>query len=183
MEKRWFTLDAPAGVLPLDELYRQTRAVTPPTKVFPQADTLGTVIAAVEFYVEEATSVAEVSELLDFDPRQGAYYTSAAEWLQLVERRDGRIRLTERGAAFVRSARSERFKILFQAIAATPVFRETIAARLAGRELTEDEIADRIRHKNYARGTTPARRAKTVVAWLNWLWREHKNLCEEAGNG
>ncbi len=151
--------------------------------MFPQADTLGTVIAAVEFYADEATNAAEVSELLDFDPRQGTYYTSAAEWLQLVERRDGRIRLAERGATFVRTARSERFRILFQAIAATPVFREAIAARLAGRELTEDEIADRIRQKGCARGTTPARRAKTVVAWLNWLWREHKNLCDEAGAG
>jgi hypothetical protein len=72
-------------------------------------------------------------------------------------------------------------KVLFQAIAATPVFREAIAARLAGQELTEDEIADRIRQKGYARGTTPARRAKTVVAWLNWLWREHANLAAEAG--
>lgn len=182
VEKRWYTLDAPEAVPPLDGLYRPTRPATPPTDVFPQADTLGTVVATVELYADEAITTLEVSEFLGFDQRQGAYYTAAAEWLVLVERRDRRIGLTQRGAAFVRSKRSQRFKILFQAIAATPVFRAAIAARLSGRELTEDEIADRIRAAGYARGTTPARRAKTVVAWLNWLWREHDNLTREAEN-
>ena len=180
VEKRWYTLDAPAGVPPLDELYRQTHPVKPPTDVFPQADTLGTVIAAVEHYADEATTAAEVSKRLGFDPRQGAYYTAAAEWLGLARRHDGRVTLTQRGAAYVRSARGQRFKVLFQAIVTTPVFREAIAARLANHEMPEDEIADRIRAGGYAYGTTPARRAKTVVAWLNWLWREHANLSREA---
>src|SRR5437867_532245 len=118
-----YNKDVPAGVPPLDELHRPTRPpagpkplrrgegpVTPPTNVFPQADTLGTVIAAVEFYADEARSALEVSELLGFDPRQGANCTAAAEWLGLVERGDRRIGLTQRGGALVRSPRSERFK-------------------------------------------------------------------------
>jgi hypothetical protein len=39
-----------------------------------------------------------------------------------------------------------------------------------------EEIVELILAKGYANKTTAGRRAQTVVAWLDWLWREHANL-------
>ena len=38
------------------------------------------------------------------------------------------------------------------------------------------EISELILTKDYATKSTARRRAQTVIAWLNWLWREHGNL-------
>lgn len=174
-EKRWFTLDAPEGVDSLENLFESVRPVTP-AKPFPQADTLGTVIAAVELYAGEFSAASDLAERLGFDERQGQYYTTAALWLSLVERAAGKISLSPRGKEFVAATRWARFKILFQAVAATPVFRECILRNLEKNPMPADEIADLILAKGFANKTTAGRRAQTVISWLDWLWREHANL-------
>ena len=175
LEKRWFTLDAPEGVDSLENLFESSRPVMPP-KPFPQADTLGTVITAVELYAGETNTAADLAERLAFDERQGQYYTTAALWLGLVERAGGKISLSARGREFISASRWVRFKILFQAVAATPVFRECIRRNLEQKLLPDREIAELILAKGYATKSTARRRAQTVIAWLNWLWREHANL-------
>jgi hypothetical protein len=176
VEKQWFTLDAPEGIEPLAELFEATRPATPAIKIFPQADTLGTVVAAVELYANDAATTEEVSASLGFDPRQGHYYTTAAEWIGFVERNGAQRQLNARGKNFVAAPRTQRFKMLFQAIAATPVFREFIRRKLDGQTFSLEEIAGEISAQGYADGSTPRRRARTVVKWLDWLWREHVNL-------
>jgi hypothetical protein len=176
VEKRWFTLDRPEAIESLGDLFQTTRQRTPTSSIFPQADTLGTVVAAVELYASEATTTQEVSVRLGFDPRQGDYYTTAAEWVGFVERIGARRRLSAAGKNFVASSRTKRFKILFQAIASTPIFRDFIRRRLNGEIFGKGEIAEQILAKGYASQTTPNRRATTVLTWLDWLWREHANL-------
>lgn len=175
LEKRWFTLDKPEGVASLANLFESSRAATSAAP-FPQADTLGTVIAAVELYAGETTTAADLAERLEFDGRQGQYYTTAALWLGLVERNGGKINLSARGREFVAASRWARFKILFHAVAATPVFRECIRRNLEKRPLSAEAIAELILAKGFATKSTAHRRAQTVVAWLDWLWREHANL-------
>jgi len=175
LEKRWFTLDAPEGVDSLENLFESSRPVMRP-KPFPQADTLGTVIATVELYAEETNTAAGLAERLAFDGRQGQYYTTAALWLGFIERTSGKISLSARGKEFVSASRWARFKILFQAVAATPVFRECIRRNLEQEAASAGEIANLILAKGFANKTTAGRRAQTVIAWLNWLWREHANL-------
>lgn len=176
LEKRWFTFDVPEGVPALEEVFESSRPVTPPTNVFPQADTLGTVIAAVELYAGEIKSASELADRLGFDERQGQYYTTAPFWLGLIERNHGKINLSARGRDFVSANRWKRFGILFQAVVATPVFRECIRRNLEGKPMPAGEVAELILSKKYANSTTAGRRAQTVIAWLNWLWREHANL-------
>jgi hypothetical protein len=69
--------------------------------------------------------------------------------------------------------------MLFQAIATTPVFREFIRRKLEGKTFGIEEIAGEISAKGYADGSTPRRRARTVVKWLDKLWLEHDNLSNE----
>ena len=175
LEKRWFTLDEPEGIASLADLFESSRTVTP-AKPFPQADTLGTVIAAVELYASETVTAVDLAERLEFDERQGQYYTTAALWLGLVERSGGKISLSVRGKEFVSASRWGRFKILFRAVAATPVFRECIRRNLEMKPMPAEEIAELILDKGFATKSTARRRAQTVVAWLDWLWREHANL-------
>ncbi len=176
-EKRWFTFDAPEGIASLENLFESARPAAPEKGIpFPQADTLGTVIAAVELYAAEVAAAADLAERLRFDERQGQYYTTAALWLGLVERAQGKVALSMRGKEFVSASRTARFVILFQAVAATPVFRECIRRNLARKSMSAGEIADLILAKGYANQTTAGRRAQTVIAWLDWLWREHANL-------
>jgi hypothetical protein len=180
-EKRWFTFDEPEGVASPGDLFEASRPVTPNENIpFPQADTLGTVIAAVELCATPENTAREISTALNFDERQGSYYTAAAEWLGFIARGGPRRELTSRGREFVAASRAQRFKILFKAVAATPVFREFIRRNLEGNPGTEPEIAEMILAKGYANKTTSRRRAKTVVAWIRWLWREHANLSWEA---
>ena len=177
LEKRWFTLDEPEGIASLENLFESSRAAAPEKTIpFPQADTLGTVIAALELYANETTSAADLAERLGFDERQGQYYTTAALWLGFVERSSGKISLSASGKEFVAASRWARFKILFQAVAATPVFRESIRRNLEQKPMSAGEIAELILSKGFANKTTAGRRAQTVIAWLNWLWREHANL-------
>lgn len=176
VEKRWFTLDEPEGVASLSNLFAQTRAATPDINIFPQADTLGSVIAAVELYAHEINTVAQLADRWSFDLRQGHYYADAAEWLGLLKRTGSRRQLTAQGMEFVAANRWRRFKILFQAVAATPVFRECIRRRLDSRPANIGEIGEMILVADYGNRTTANRRAQTVLAWLDWLWREHENL-------
>lgn len=178
IERRWFTFDAPQAMPSLAELFEQTRAAVPPTKVFPQADTLPTIITSVELFAGEINSATDLAEHWNFDDRQGQYYTTAILWLGLIERDHGKISVTQLGLEFVRADRARRFKILFQAVAATPVFREFIRRKLDGKTFNLEEIVEEILVKDYADGSTPRRRAQTVIAWLNWLWREHANLAQ-----
>lgn len=176
IERRWFTFDAPQAMPSMAELFEQTRASVPATNVFPQADTLPTIITSVELFAGEINSATELAEHWNFDERQGQYYTTAVLWLGLIERDPGKISVTKLGLEFVRADRARRFKILFQAVAATPVFREFIRRKLDGKTFSLEEIVEEILVKGYATGSTPRRRAQTVIAWLNWLWREHANL-------
>ena len=175
VRKQWFTLDEPEGIASLADLFESSRAVTP-AKPFPQADTLGTVIAAVELYAAKITAAADIAERLGFDERQGQYYTTAALWLGLVERNGGKINLSARGKEFASVSRWARFEILFRAVAATPVFRESIRRKLELKPMAAGEIAELILAKDFATKSTARRRAQTVIAWVNWLWREHANL-------
>jgi hypothetical protein len=176
IERRWFTFDAPQAMPSMAELFEQTRAAVPATDVFPQADTLPTIITSVELFAGEINSAIDLAEHWNFDERQGQYYTTAVLWLGLIERDHGKIFITQLGLEFVRADRARRFKILFQAVAATPVFREFIRRKLDGKTFSLEEIVEEILVKGYADGSTPRRRAQTVIAWLNWLWREHANL-------
>ena len=74
------------------------------------------------------------------------------------------------------ASRWQRFELIFAAVAASPVFRAAIAARLMAKPLTEAEITALIEEPGYAAKSTARRRAKTVVSWLEWLWREYANL-------
>jgi hypothetical protein len=176
-EHGWFTLDEPSAVRPLGELFAETGPVQrPPGPIpFPQADTLGTVITTVELFAHEAARTTDIAMAMNFDDRQGIYYAAAARWLGFVEG-VRRLRVTREGERFVRASRWERFELVFRAVAATPVFREAIRAKLEGHPLTEGEITEMIERPGYATKTTAKRRSKTVASWLEWLWREHANL-------
>jgi hypothetical protein len=176
VEKRWFSFDAPQAAPSLEELFEHTRAATPAFEVFPQADTMATVITSVELFTGEINSAVGLAEYWDFDERQGQYYTTAALWLGLIERAHSKVSLSQLGLEFVRADRTRRFCILFQAVAATPVFRKFIRRKLDGKTFSLEEIIEEISAQGYAGGSTPRRRAKTVIAWLDWLWREHANL-------
>lgn len=175
LEKRWFTLDAPEDVASLENLFESSRPVMR-TKPFPQADTLGTVIVAVELFASEITNAADLAVRLDFDGRQGQYYTAAARWLDFIERGTGKVKLSSSGKKFVAASRWARFQIMFQAVAATPVFRECIRRNLEQKPMLDREIAELILAQGYATKSTAHRRAQTVIAWLAWLWCEHANL-------
>lgn len=174
-EHGWFTLDEPSQVRSMADLYLEAKPVArlPGDIPFPQADTLGTVITAVELFAHEATRAADIAAVMSFDERQGIYYSAAARWLGYVDRA---LDLMPEGERFVHASRWERFELLFRAVAATPVFREAIRAKLDDRPLAEDEITELIERGGYATRSTARRRSKTVASWLDWLWREHANL-------
>ena len=111
LEKRWFTLDEPEGVASPGELFESAKPVKSSVGIpFPQADTLGTVIAAVELCGGPENTAQEISTALDFDVRQGSYYTAAAEWLGLVTRHGAQRELTAQGKGFVAANRWQRSK-------------------------------------------------------------------------
>ncbi len=179
-EHGWFTLDEPSRVRPLAELFGQTRPDRrrPGEVPFPQADTLGTVITTVELFAHEAARTTDIAAAMNFDDRQGIYYSAAARWLGFVDRW---LHVTPEGERFVRASRWQRFELVFCAVAGTPIFREAIQARLDDRSLNEDEVTERIERAGYATKTTARRRSKTVASWLDWLWREHVNLQATTG--
>jgi len=160
--------------LTVEELLR-AHAARPATRLWdvPQADSFWRV-AEMPLLVEQGINTSgKVAAHYEFDPRQSSYYRQAAEYLRLLslDKKTNIYQLTDLGREYVSRSADERRELLAGLLAQFPPMRATLelSARSGGRGIGRAEITALIARHSAIGKSTPARRAATLLAWLDWL--------------
>lgn len=138
----------------------------------PQADNFERVLRVPLLVGGGEASAAVLAEAEQFHVRQSSYYRRAAEALGLVRASDERYRLTPLGEDFVRLNAVERNKLAAKQMLRIPAVYDVVRSVVdePGRELSKVDLGRALVNRDpRLSGSTVARRAQTLVAWLRWL--------------
>ncbi|MEM7590864.1 MAG: hypothetical protein AAF383_04990 [Cyanobacteria bacterium P01_A01_bin.83] len=137
---------------------------------FPQADNILKVRDTIDLIASGFTTRDSLAEYWTIDSRQGDYYANAAAFLGFVERSNGEWKLTNEGFNFRNSAPSVRSIQLAQSLFAHPVFHKAMKIYFETNDYpSKEQVGEIIQEFTTLKGTTPTRRARTVLAWLKAL--------------
>lgn len=139
---------------------------------FPQADRLDKV-ALIPFLVAEGlTTPDNLSEALEFTPRQGRYYLDACKALALLNEKG---ELTPLGSDYITCPPEVRYRILGRTVLALPVIQEVISNLLLAPQcqMSKLEVQAVVQRATSLSPSTATRRTQTVWSWLTWL----SNFC------
>ncbi len=119
-------------------------------------------------------SKAAIAEHFEFDERQGDYYANAGVYLGLIDRSGAGFVLSERGGRLIGTrSLARRTELLVEQMLRRPVLRDAFALLQAHgldvEQIRLGELAAIISRHTSLTGTTPARRASTVLRWLRWV--------------
>lgn len=155
------------------------RAVTvqEPQIPFPQADSFERVINICELLNERELSRNNITEKYAFDARQTNYYTDAARYLGLLEKRnDGRMPvylLSEKGKQILNLNYKQRQLAYCDLIVVHKVFGDVLRKCLEnGNMPMTGDIIQIMKASNLYKvesDSTFERRSSTVKGWLNWI--------------
>lgn len=151
--------------------------VKEPQIPFPQADKFERIINLCELLSEQELSRNEVTEQYAFDVRQTNYYTDAARYLGLLEKRKDATtpvyRLSETGKRILGEKYKQRQLEYCNLILSHKVFNDTLRKYFEnGNMPTTDEIVQIMKASNLYNvdsNSTFRRRSSTVKGWLNWI--------------
>jgi len=144
---------------------------------FPQANSFERVINICELLSEQELSRNDITEQYAFDARQTNYYTDAARYLGLLEKRnDGPIpvySLSNTGRRILKLNYKQRQLAFYNLILSHKAFADTLQKYFeTGSMPTTYEIVKIMKASNlYNVGSdsTFERRSSTVKGWLNWI--------------
>ena len=105
--------------------------------------------------------------------RQGSYYRESTEAMGLVTSAQGQYVLTNEGRKYVETDQQNRADFLAVCILKIPIMNEVFryVQRHPDQGLAKDGIAGMIEKKSHLGGSTPARRASTVMSYFRWMAR------------
>ena len=140
---------------------------------FIQADLFTRLISLIEQLdkVPNMTS-AEIASSMEFDIRQASYYSSAGEYLGVIERPlRGHSQLSLTGIKLMRLKLRERRLELIKLIVRHNIFHDLLSQIIdTGEFPSREAIIDRMRRYNVCKdATTLYRRASSVSGWLRWI--------------
>lgn len=173
--------ESPKARLRLAELMGRSVDEGEPPVPFPQANDLDKVVdllALLRSRAEEGStgvvSKAAIAEHFEFNERQGDYYANAGVYLGLIQRGDSGFVLSESGRRLIGTrSLAWRTEMLVEQMLRRPVLRDAFlllqAHGLDVDQVRLDELAASISRHTGLSGTTPVRRASTVLRWLRWV--------------
>lgn len=173
--------ESPKARLRLAELMGRSSSEGEPPVPFPQANDLDKIVdllallrRGADTAAASGVSKAAIGEHFEFDERQGDYYANAGVYLGLIERSDGGFVMSEPGRRLIGTrSLARRTELLVEQMLRRPVLRDAFALLQAhGLDLDQlrtDELAAIISRHTSLSGTTPLRRASTVLRWLRWV--------------
>jgi hypothetical protein len=147
---------------------------------FPQADTFDRIIDLLSQLYGARTPLSQdfITTNYAFNLRQTQYYTQAAHYLGLVERHHSReegvtYSLTERGTSIMAQHPQARNLGLVECILEHKVFNRMLRLYFEQetRPTVEQIVGIMLEARLRISGTTPARRAQTVLAWGDWIMK------------
>ena len=161
----------------IEDVLNSVTAIREPNVPFPQADRFERVINLCELLSEQELSRNDVTELYAFDSRQTNYYTDAARYLGLIDKRgiNGKpnYRLTESGKAILSFPYKQRQLAFCRCILQHEVFAEALRQYFRTGHIPSSDNIIQIMMKSKLHkiesDTTFRRRSSTVRGWLNWI--------------
>ncbi len=138
----------------------------------PQADSFWRVAEIPLLVAQGINTSNKVAKHYGFDLRQSSYYRQAAEFLGLVrQEKNFNYALTDLGNEYVNLPADERRRLLAGLLAHFPPMRAALelSARAGAQGIGKKEIAVLLERYSKITSSTPARRASTILAWLDWL--------------
>lgn len=150
--------------------------VSEPQISFPQADSFERVINICELLGSQELSRDDVTEEYAFDIRQTNYYTDAARYLGLVDKKyEGRkpvYSLSEYGQRLMKLNYKQRQLAFCKSILEHKVFHNVFAFCQYGSIPDRNTIVKIMKESNLYKvesESTYIRRASTVSGWINWM--------------
>lgn len=135
----------------------------------PQANDLDKVLELVYKVSEGINSAPSIAEHFSFDIRQSSYYREAAEALGLVKSDEGKYVLTEIGSKLVSLPADRRNAFFTSILLDFSVVNESIQTLRQKKVLSRIDLENIIARNSTLTGSTVARRALSLSAWLKWI--------------
>jgi hypothetical protein len=137
----------------------------------PQADRIWDIPRVLEAVTQGNTSTTSIAAYLDKGPRQGHYYSQAAQILNWVvrDKHTGEVSLTAKGRGFLNADIQSKQRILRDLMINTEPMRSIIIQLRQSNGLSTKDIASIIQGSATLSDSTAFRRAQTVSAWLKDL--------------
>jgi len=176
-QKKYSIEDTTIEITDIRKVLQNAVIVKEPQIPFPQADNFERIINLCELLSEQELSRNEVTEQYAFDVRQTNYYTDAARYLGLLEkRRDATTpvyRLSETGKRILGEKYRQRQLEYCNLILSHKAFNDTLRKYFeSGNMPPTGEIVQIMKASNLynvSSNSTFERRSSTIKGWLNWI--------------
>lgn len=141
---------------------------------FPQANDLDKVVDVVSVVNQGYETKWEISEIFEFDERQGDYYGNAASYIGFLTKKEYCYSLTKDGAKLLNlESPSKRAKLIVELLIEKDVFNQIFKLLLQKdlnvESLNQSDISSIIQEYTDLKESTANRRASTVKQWLRWI--------------
>lgn len=142
---------------------------------FIQANSMDRIISLLENMYDNPMSMPQITELMDFEPRQSDYYYSAGRYLGLFEKRteDGHpiVHLTDLGRKVFKMNYKDRQLKLVSLMLEHEIFAKYFDAVIESGELPDQkDIQTTMKKLNVCSDNLVVRRASSVLGWLKWIF-------------
>lgn len=169
-----------AGDITLDDIinvYKDIEIIPEPEIPFPQANSFKRIINLCELLYQNNMTKDDITMNYDFDPRQTNYYTDAARYLGVVnkKRENGNIEffLNDEGQAIFKLRYKARQLKFVEIILKHKPFYDAFTKCLNSGEIPSKNEVVRIMESTSVYGisseNTYGRRASSITGWLNWI--------------
>lgn len=177
-QQRYAIRDEVINLESIQKILHETRIIEEPRIVFPQADSFERVINLSELLNENILlSKESITENYDFDKRQTDYYSNAAMYLGLVEKKRENKQvfcsLTKKGSDLFKLSITKRQIEFTRLILSHLAFRRTLECYFGNaKPPTINEIVKIMKESDLygiKSDETFHRRASTISSWINWI--------------
>lgn len=177
-QKNYSVEDTTIDITDIQAVLNNAVPAVEPHIPFPQADSFERVINMCELLSEQELSRNEITEQYAFDARQTNYYTDAARYLGLIEKkRDNGTPiycLSETGKRILKLNFKQRQLEYCNCILSHKAFAETLHRYFnSGNMPSKSDIIQIMKTANLYKvesDSTYERRSSTIKGWLNWIF-------------
>lgn len=176
-QKKYSIEDTSISMSDIQATLESTAIVSEPVLPFPQADNFERIINLCELVSTQELSRTDVTEQYDFDARQTNYYTDAARYLGLVNKRKENgtplYSISEEGKRILNLGFKQRQLAYCGIILSHKAFNMTLRQYLNNGVMpSTDDIVGIMKQSNLYKvesESTFVRRSSSVKGWINWI--------------